>query len=124
MKIRFTRWCQVETAVDTKPNGEPIFETDEYDAGEEIEVEVINFGMTADPMPGGNGFMPNKNWPQFQFADGSVTTGIHLDDIRILEGQDEFDEAWAGAVSADAVDDAVVEAQKEEEQGTLQNLDR
>lgn len=124
MKIRFLRWCQVEVAVDTDPNGEPIFETDEYDAGEEVEVDVVDFGMTADPMPGGNGFMPNKNWPQFQLADGSVTTGIHLDDIRILEGQEEFDQAFQEALSTDKVEDAIIDAQAEEDQGSLQNLDR
>ena len=41
-----------------------------------------------------------------------------------LEGQDEFDKAFADSLSEDAVDDAVVDANAEEKAGEFQDLER
>ncbi len=124
MKIRFINDYQTELAVGTDGDGEPIFETETFKAGEVQEVDVVEFATRMDPKPGGNGLVPDKNLPQLQFGDGSVSTAIPLDAFEILEGQDEFDEAWAGAVSEDAVDDAVIDAKEEEKAGEFQDLER
>lgn len=124
MKIRFIKACEVDLAVGTDGEGEPVFETEAFEVGEVHEVDVIDFATTSDPNPGGNGFVPNKNWPQLEFGDGSVSTGIPLEVFEILEGQDEFDKAFADALSEDAVDDAVVDAKAEEQAGEFQDLER
>ena len=124
MKIRFIKACEVDLAVGTDPEGEPVFEKEVFEVGEVHEVDVVDFATTADPNPGGNGFVPNKNWPQFEFGDGSVSMGIPLEVFEIIEGQDEFDQAFKDALSDDAVDDAVIDAKKEEDSGELQDLER
>ena len=124
MKIRFIKACEVELAVGSDKDGEPVFETEVFNIGEVHEVDVIDFATTADPNPGGNGFVPNKNWPQLEFGDGSVSTGIPLECFEIIEGQDEFDRAFQDAISEDAVDDAVIDAKKEKDSGELQDLER
>ena len=124
MKIRFIKACEVELAVGSDKDGEPVFETGVFNIGEVHEVDVVDFATTADPNPGGNGFVPNKNWPQLEFGDGSVSTGIPLECFEIIEGQDEFDKAFQDAISEDAVDDAVIDAKKEKDSGELQDLER
>ncbi len=124
MKIRFIKACEVDVAVGTDDDGEPIFETESFAVGEVHEVDVVDFATTADPKPGGNGFVPNKNWPQLEFGDGTVSTGIPLEVFEIIEGQDEFDKAFADALSEDAVDDAVIDANAEEKAGEFQDLER
>lgn len=124
MKIRFIKACEVELAVGSDPEGEPVFETEVFNVGDVHKVDVIDFATTADPNPGGNGFVPNRNWPQLEFGDGSISTGIPLECFEILEGQDEFDAAFKDALSEDAVDDAVVDAKVEEDSGELQDLER
>ena len=123
MKIRFIKACEVDMAVGTDRDGEPVFETETFEVGEVHEVDIVDFGTTADPNPGGNGFIPNKNWPQLEFGDGSVSTGIPLEVFEIIEGQDEFDAAWKEALMEDAVDDAVVNAKNDEQAGELQDLE-
>ena len=124
MKIRFIKACEVEIAVGSDEEGEPIFETETFEVGEVHEVDVVDFGLRADPKLGGNGFVPDKNWPQLEFGDGSVSTGIPLEIFEIIEGQDEFDKAFEDAISEDAVDDAIIDAKKEEGTGELQDLER
>ena len=124
MKIRFIKACEVELAVGSDKDGEPVFETEVFNIGEVHEVDVVDFATTADPNPGGNGFVPNRNWPQLEFGDGSVSTGIPLECFEIIEGQDEFDKAFQDAISEDAVDDAVIDAKKEKDSGELQDLER
>ena len=36
----------------------------------------------------------NKNFPQFQFSDGSVTYCLSGEWFEIIEGLDEYDEAF------------------------------
>ena len=124
MKIRIVKACEIEVAVGTDRHGEPIFEVESFAVGEIHDVDVVDFAMTADPNPGGNGFVPNKNWPQLEFGDGTVTTGVPLECFEILEGQDEFDKAFQDALSEDAVEDAVIAANAEENAGELQDLER
>lgn len=124
MKIRFINDYQTELAVGTDGDGEPIFETETFKAGEVHEVDIVEFATRMDPKPGGNGFVPDKNLPQLQFGDGSVSTAIPLDAFEILEGQDEFDKAFQDALSEDAVEDAVIDANAEENAGELQDLER
>lgn len=124
MKIRFIKACEIEVAVGTDRHGEPIFEVESFEVGEVHDVDVVDFGTTIDTKPGGNGYVPNKNWPQLEFGDGTVTTGVHLEVFEILEGQEEFDKAFADALSEDAVDDAVIDAKEEEKSGDFQDLER
>ncbi|MCK9433703.1 MAG: hypothetical protein M0R32_02505 [Candidatus Cloacimonetes bacterium] len=124
MKIRFIKACEVDMAVGTGKDGEPVFETEAFKVGEEFDVDVVDFATTADPNPGGNGFIPNRNWPQLEFGDGSISTGIPLECFEIIEGQEEFDKAFEDAISEDAVDDAVIDANEEEKSGEFQDLER
>ena len=122
MKIRFIKSCEVDMSVGSDPEGEPVFETRGFEVGEEHYVDVASFATTFSK--GGNGTSPNKDWPLFEFENGNVSSAISTELFEIIEGQDEFDQEFADALSEDAVDDAIVDAKAEEEYGISQDLER
>lgn len=88
MKIRITKACEVEIMVGSDSEGEPIFDVQEVKVGEICEVEVVDFGLVGDKLL--------KDYPLFEFGNGSAGT-FFSECFEIIEGQDEFDEAFEEA---------------------------
>ena len=96
MKIRFIKACEVDMAVGNDRKGDPVFETRGFEVGDIHYVEVVDFATTFSK--GSNGTSPNKDWPQFEFENGNISSAIATELFEILEGQDEFDQAFAEAL--------------------------
>jgi hypothetical protein len=93
MKIRFLEKIEIQYAVGLDKNMKPVLDTEVVEKGEEFEMDVYNFGATE---PGGH--FPDKNYVQLVDVAEHITEYIPTSSFEILEGQDEFDQAFAEAL--------------------------
>jgi hypothetical protein len=84
MRIRIVKDCEIEI-VERMIGDDPVSSIEVFKEGEILEVDVFGFGND------------DINFPQFQFADGSVTYAISrdwfefTDDLYEQEYLDEFE---------------------------------
>ena len=93
MKIRFLEKIEIQFAVGLDENMNPVLDTEVLEKGAEFEMSVYNFGATE---PGGH--IPDKNYVQLMDVSEQVTEYIPTSSFEILEGQEEFDQAFAEAL--------------------------
>ena len=84
MKIRFKKDCEVDLAVGNRGDW-IVYDKETFKKDEIHDVSIVGFATSIEG--------PMKQYPQVEFGDGSNAT-FFADTFEVIEGQDEFDEAW------------------------------
>jgi hypothetical protein len=90
MKIEITKDCIIDLVIGRDYDGCPIFSEYLFSAGMILEARILGFARTART----KWRKPDRNWVQLQFSDGTISMGVPVEHIKILEGQDEFKKAY------------------------------
>jgi len=117
MKIRFLEKIEIQYAVGLDKNMKPVLDTEVVEKGEEFEMDVYNFGATE---PGGH--FPDKNYVQLVDVAEHITEYIPTSSFEILEGRQEYDEAFEDSLK-EAIEDAEEQQRRDEKKGLYPSVE-